>query len=956
MVELIATSQSGEVTQLDTQGADIELSLQIADIDNPNARRSPHSLSFRLPFTQRNSRFFEHYYDVNVELQTWSPHRITNVSILDDGIEVLQGALQLMEMSTTTGQYACTVVGTIGDLFESIRGRTWREVVGEELDHAVTAANIIASWDTANDISGAGAGVVVYPLIDMGTWYVDRSWLYFQGGGIGNPNTPIDPKSLRPAISVPWLLRKICAHAGYAISGDFLASDYLAHLYMPAGTGKEDMVGRPFYGFYLGQPSAVTIGTTPTALNFTDGSGSYYDPDGLLDSGIFTAPYNGTYQITMALQLTIVGTGSDTIFGYFQRNDGTSWNHTQTFTLGAAGFEFLYTANIPMSAGQTLQFYAKHLNPATTCTATTSSTIQMLTYDIFGVLAVCDVAGNLEDITVDKWLKAIVERFNLVLVPDDNDGILVVPWNDYLDAGSTSKDWSYKLDTASEITIRPTTNYLAKRIVYTDSEGKDLRNDWWQRNTGMVRGSWVLDNNLDFATEEKVVESPFTPLRLQRVYNAWNGADQTSVPDCLVVGQWQRRSGELFGIPNTQKPWLGYYHGTTAIGNSATFYIGDQGITDYPLFSEFNTAPVTEDSFGINWGPTWPDYPTHPVYNGGGTGWYAWRKFHARYFEQLYSPEARIMECQMVLTPQDVRTLKWNDQIWIRDAYWRVISISGYAVGQKRKCRVQLVKMLDKANYNCTIYPVGWNSDGTIAFESKPGVSATPNQECCESYGYTWDPITSTCRWKAADTEEVNPNPPIAPSDGNEWVSTPPDVVDPTVVPTFWTYQNSNQMQQQVPLSAFTNAGSTSTTTTPNGTAIQLKASVVYDLEVVMNAVQTGGTSGTIGNVSTGTYKMSITTSGGVVRQLGATSTLHTAGDFAMSVAIVLAPGYPPTLAINVTSPTGVEAQWSGAATFIATDVEFVNLPSPTSPELTYLLLETGDGITYETGTQIATQ
>jgi hypothetical protein len=912
-----------------------------------------------LPFSSRNNQFFAHYYEVNLEVGVWKASVRTDAEIYDEGILVFEGALQLQSVDLQKGSYECTVVGAQGDFFEAIRAAKWSDILQGALDHQLTAAKVVQSWDITEDITGEGAGVLVYPLIDNSRWWEnEQRWSYAQmvgsAGvthlGIGSTNSPIYPQQLRPAVKVRYLFEKIAAYAGYAVESSFFEEDIFNNLYMAVGTHREYLASRPLFASKVGRATNLILSTnSPAYVVFNLESGDFYDGDGLFSNGIFTAPYAGTWQFQLRYELTSTGTGGYTFFAILQTEQNV-WSHQQTFSYDQQA-TYEHTFNIELAAGEDLYFAAKKQGASNVTLLADGSYILMPLYDINGALAMVDVASNLVDVAIDKWIKAIAVRYNFIIVAEGKT-LKVEPYSDFMQAGTAVKDWTDRVDWGGNLEIVPTTDHQRKRIVFTDEEGKDGRNAWYQDFHGSVRGTYIFQNDNEFAVGEDKVESIFVPLRNTPISTAWQWSSQ--IPNVLVPQQWQVDTG--FTTKSVvQKPWLGYYHGTKKVGNNGQIVIGDEISTFYPFFSEFTDAPVVEASYGVNWGVAWPDHADHPLYNGGGTGNYLFRSFYAQMFAELYSDDCRIMRCEMLLKPDDIRQLKMNDQIWIRDSYWRVLSISNYAVSGRRKCKVELLKVINRLAYDCGIYPTAWNPDGTLDFESKPGVSAAATEECCTQYGYSWNPANNECYWKGSTDVGGNPNEPISsPFDEGTIPDTPTDWPNQPVI---WSHNfgNVSVIQQEIAMSAFTDGNVNVDMGGIGGAVIPLKLEAIYDVEVYINCVQLGGSAGSPGDGSTAMYKATFRTTAGAIRQMGTTTTMYHHGDFTQHIQFALNATNTPSLRIIADGDNNRAIQWTAKVVVTKTDAITTVMPSVTPVEGDWLW-QNGDKGLWQDGTYMLWQ
>jgi len=103
------------------------------------------------------------------------------------------------------------------------------------------------------------------------------------------------------------------------------------------------------------------------------------------------------------------------------------------------------------------------------------------------------------------------------------------------------------------------------------------------------------------------------------------------------------------------------------------------------------------------------------------------------------------MEAFFALELKDILTFQFNDQIYIKDSYWRVLEIVDYGVGLNMSTKVKLIKILDDIA-DCAVRPNTVGRNGIISWVDSDGDPATGTQTCCERYGYAWNEDDSTCR------------------------------------------------------------------------------------------------------------------------------------------------------------------------------------------------------------------
>ena len=389
-----------------------------------------------------------------------------------------------------------------------------------------------------------------------------------------------------------------------------------------------------------------------------------------------------------------------------------------------------------------------------------------------------------EEILQKDFLLDIVQRFNLVILsdPDDPENLIIEPYNDYLADGEI-KHWTDKVDTSKEILVRDTTSLQKKTIHLTDQEDEDLLNKAIKETEPEldVYGHYKrVDNTNAFATGELKNESIFSPYINQKVFTEIGNTTETSLPNVAVQYEYSFNEEGEIEYPKT-KPKLFYYNGTaTTVKNgnddTITYYMHNQilllseitaySFTTYPVCTPYDITPssnaytLTSANKSLYWDANPPVVGDLNIFNwstDNGT-WFAntlYGLYWKKYLDSIYDPEARMMECHMNLDQIDIYNFKFNDEIFIKNAYWRILEIKNYQVGAKSSTKVVFIKVVDTLIpcINCS-YVVGEDSDGNNLFndyvyywcpEGTPGctpdVSGLPmtgiltTEDCCECNG-----------------------------------------------------------------------------------------------------------------------------------------------------------------------------------------------------------------------------
>ena len=404
--------------------------------------------------------------------------------------------------------------------------------------------------------------------------------------------------------------------------------------------------------------------------------------------------------------------------------------------------------------------------------------------DVYG--ATVDIPACIDpDITQKDFLKDIIERFNLVVLtdPDDDTNLIIEPYDAFIASGEL-KYWTDKLDLDKEIVVKDTTTLQKKTIHLTDQEDEDLYNKSFKERYPEVNvyGHLKIEEyNNDFATGELKNNSIFSPFINGQVFANDDEQFGTFLPNMAVQYEfsYEVEDGVSVNEIKATKPKIFYYCGSVAnvldtIGDQTNYYLHRATTTaltaytfnTYPVCSPFDIIPgdgsnpanqytLTSSNKSLYWNASPPIVGNLQVFNYAASigNWFnnsLYGLYWQQYLSNIYSSEARIMECYLNLSEVDIFNFSFADEIFIKDSYWRILKISNYEVGVKASTKVTLIKSLDtKANCNGCDYVIG-TSDGSNLFvntyykwcpEDTPGCTPDTtapnflgiyaNPECC---------------------------------------------------------------------------------------------------------------------------------------------------------------------------------------------------------------------------------
>jgi hypothetical protein len=138
-------------------------------------------------------------------------------------------------------------------------------------------------------------------------------------------------------------------------------------------------------------------------------------------------------------------------------------------------------------------------------------------------------------------------------------------------------------------------------------------------------------------------------------------------------------------------------------------------------------------------------------------------RYWRQYIAELYDDEQKIMEAYFQLGVTDVFGLKFNDKIWVKDSWWRVIELTDYIVAEEQVTKCKLMRLLDigaLCQYTPSTIDIATQA---VEFLDYDGDTSYGSQECCEFYGYTW----STAKGRCYASTTTNGTPGIISSPNN---------------------------------------------------------------------------------------------------------------------------------------------------------------------------------------------
>lgn len=774
--------------ELDTKDASLELTFAESDVQDISASRSPHSLAFQLPFSEVNNEALEFFEVIDQSAET---RRTIPCDVYDDGQLVMAGNLSVRSADLQRRTYDCVIYSRRANIWQEMKDTTWQDVftgsdgnVTTSLDFDLNPDNILASQNPMSDITDGSVGT--------GVIWIPPQWPVFRLRDTPSITTIPKAQTLEentglqrllatdylPAIRVWYLLDQLFLHFGYTIDksvGLYTDTFDLSNAYITIA--RDDITFRPYFqalvqpvsitgynsNILLGQQSGWS--NAPYLLFCSSVGAGYFDPDGFFsggaDLGGFVPPISGAFNMRLKMPYVATGTGSGYV-GIQPLNMSTAeygelyYQEIEGSTSGTIVIDWQYVVDTPNQVNLPAMVWSVPSGGSVTLNLAASS-LQMISY--VGDSPKVSVPNSLGSDTCDKWLKAVMQQYNIVATLNhDAKTCSLHYYKDFYERDvDNAKDWTEKADKSQPMKLTNNLESLKRSILFTDADGEDGQSVYAQEEQGYKYTDFKYKPNLSLAQGEQVIGGYFAPPRFTRPYDSLSGYSLNFATDWYLGIQYWKRITNASGAAATSTGFeskMIVHRGTYYAQNLTPIYVStDSNNTQNTIVEYWSAVEPVADGVVQSWGPktTYDSFVTNGLDSLFEFG-------YERQLKQMYSRDARVLECQVHLSSDDINQLNYADLIAIDGTYYYISEISGYVVGANKPCRVKLRKFLNAEQeesgvLTCNVIYAGIETWGQVIWEDRDGNPTTGTEACCEYYGggnWTWNPYTSVCM---ADTQ-----------------------------------------------------------------------------------------------------------------------------------------------------------------------------------------------------------
>lgn len=649
------------------------ITYSVSDIRNPENRNGSYSKTINIPGSKNNNILFEFIFNVNSNLQTFDPNLKCDAIILQDGIEVFKGNLQLIQVhktDMTNISYDVAVYGNTKSLFDAISNKFLTDINLTAYNHIRNKTNQINSW-TATTGSG-----YVYPLIN---------------NGLDNLNAVVPSfttQNMFPCTYAKSIIDGIFTDAGYTYTSNFLTSSLFKRLIVPS-VGK---IGghRATLSAHVVVTNLTPVGKYTVAIqrqNVINSQITYLALQNVQYSGSTTTTIN--LQTTSIILyesdvITLSLYNADTVNGLFITANAT---FSATYEDGTGTFSAAQTTthnmNVASFATRNVQFDTEVDPNGVFNLGNGKHTVPAFAYQNY-----------LPDKILQRdFLLGIIRMFNLYFEVDKDvsNNLLIEPRDDYYSAGAT-KDWTQKWAIDRETLITPLGELDTRQFLFQYTPANDFYNNLYTKGDKIgvqsymgwqeIYGQYIKNITNDFVHNIRTIQPVFSPTLLSPV-----GGSNIIIPQLITK---ELTTSAPNGFDDNGICRILYYggmkNGTFSLndGTGATTY------TTYPYAGHLDDiqTPTLDILFGI---------PRQVFYGMNNPALYTDNNLYNKYWKkaitEMSDKDSKLVTAWFYLTAADINLLDFRDTIKVDEQYYKINKVINYSPTVTELTQVELTKI-----------------------------------------------------------------------------------------------------------------------------------------------------------------------------------------------------------------------------------------------------------------------
>lgn len=316
------------------------------------------------------------------------------------------------------------------------------------------------------------------------------------------------------------------------------------------------------------------------------------------------------------------------------------------------------------------------------------------------------------------FITSINRYFNLVVVPspDKPNTLIIEPIVDYFGKGELL-DWTTKVDYNQLQSLSPTTSLINGTLQFNFQLDQDYANQDFKTASNKVFGTDKINLNIPYKNSSTnftyIFSSPIDITINSATSNYLTLSSFSKIKTVDVSGATLQQFQPFKILPRIvfrglTLPSLNYGFVGTGATQLQTWFVNSFGTT-YPQtrftnINRFTTYPFNYSGFShyINFRgedittiqPREFEFVAEDLYD----------IYYKDYIEDLISPENKIYKVKIYLTPNEVKSLLYDEKILIKNSIFRVNKIDGFNLLEPSICDLELVKLTKTYQEHRTLY------------------------------------------------------------------------------------------------------------------------------------------------------------------------------------------------------------------------------------------------------------
>ena len=316
------------------------------------------------------------------------------------------------------------------------------------------------------------------------------------------------------------------------------------------------------------------------------------------------------------------------------------------------------------------------------------------------------------------FITSINRYFNLVVVPNPNkpNTLIIEPIVDYFGKGEVL-DWTSKVDYNQLQSLVPTTSIINGTLDFEFKLDQDYANQDFKTASNKVFGTDKINLNIPYknsTTKFTYLFSSPIDITINSIQSSYLTLSSFSkIKNVDVQGASLQQFQPFKILPRVvfrglTLPSLNYGFVGTGATLFQEWYINSFGIT-YPQsrftnINRFTTYPFNYSGFShyINFNgedqttiqPREFDFIAEDLYD----------IYYNDYIDDLISPENKIYKVKIYLTPNEIKSLLFNERILIKNSYFRINKIDGFNLLEPSICDLELIKLTKTYDEHRVLY------------------------------------------------------------------------------------------------------------------------------------------------------------------------------------------------------------------------------------------------------------